>query len=110
MNCLTVGRATRSRFSISPLLAIGGAEPDKLRRMPVQHASILKIRVLRDDCEALFLGMPPNSGIVCTPPVRIDEHGWNLDKGRPGLLPNEETGFRRMTSGSVCRVSGTGCR
>ena len=33
----------------------------------MQHASILKVRVLRNNCEAVVFGVLPNSGIIRTP-------------------------------------------
>ena len=47
--------------------AVRNAEPDKFWWMPVQNTSILKIRVLRDNCEAIIFSVLPNGRIVCAP-------------------------------------------
>jgi hypothetical protein len=55
---------------------VGRAKPDELGWLTVENTAFLKVRILGNDCEAIVLGILPNSGIVGVP----QSASMNMDK------------------------------
>ena len=75
MNCVIVCSASRSRLWISVLLAIRYSEPEQFRRVPMQNAPVLKIRILGYDRESVLFGVLPYAGVVCSPQTDSHQRG-----------------------------------
>jgi hypothetical protein len=43
---------------------VGCAKPDEFGWLTVENAALLKVRILGENCEAIVLGILPNSGFV----------------------------------------------